>query len=71
MIMRSDDPVIDAMRNDEENEVWLAELPVCSVCGEPIQDDCFYNVFDSIVCESCINDMREYVDRYIEERRGL
>lgn len=49
----TDDPVIDAMRHDAEQEEMLERLPVCECCGEPIQQDkaIYYN--DQWCCENC------------------
>ena len=52
----SDDPVADFERYDAEKEAALANLPVCSECGQPICDEeCFY-INGEAICESCMND---------------
>lgn len=69
MINLTYNPVADAIRNDEENEAWIATRPTCCICGEPITDDYLYEFGDGDVwCESCINDLRMYVDTYMESR---
>lgn len=44
------------------------ELPVCTCCGEPIQDDFYYEIDDEILCEECLKDnYRKSVEDYIED----
>ena len=44
------------------------ELPVCSECGESIQDDYYFFINDEILCEEClITNYRKSVDDYIED----
>ena len=44
------------------------ELPVCTCCGEVIQDDFYYEIDDEILCEECLKDnYRKSVDDYIED----
>jgi non-homologous end joining protein Ku len=35
----TDDPIADFDRYDKEQQERLEQRPVCSVCGEHIQDD--------------------------------
>lgn len=57
-ITRTDDPHADFYRHDAAQEKWLARLPKCVECGEPIQDEYFYLINDEPVCEECL--IREY-----------
>lgn len=41
--------------HDAEQEEKLEKLPVCSSCGEPIQDEYCYQVDSEILCEECMN----------------
>lgn len=43
-------------RHDREQEKWLDSLPVCDICGEPIQQEkaIYYN--DQWVCRDCEHD---------------
>lgn len=43
-------------RHDREQEKWLEKLPVCNMCGNPIQQDkaIYYN--DQWICEECERD---------------
>ena len=45
------------MREREYNE-WLDRRPVCDVCGEPIQDDHYYDIFHKNVCPACMEDFK-------------
>lgn len=48
------DPIDDFYKHDAEQYAWLMQLPVCDVCGEPIQDDYYYDFGGDIVCEECL-----------------
>lgn len=49
--------------HDAEQERWLAKLPVCVECGEPIQDDYLYEINGEYVCEDCLKELyRKSVD---------
>lgn len=52
---RTDDPVRDYDRYEAEVESAMKLLPVCSECGERIQDDFCYQLYDEIICEECLN----------------
>ena len=63
----SDDPIADFEAHDREQANQLAELPVCEICGEPIQDEHLYLINDEFVCEKClIRDFRKDVEDYVE-----
>ena len=50
----ADDPLEDFHRWDREQERYLARLPKCRNCRDPIQDEYCYEVDDEYVCEECI-----------------
>lgn len=63
----SDDPVADFDRYDREQADQLAKLPVCEICGEPIQDEHFYLINDEFVCPECLKrDFRKDTEDYVE-----
>ena len=65
----TDNPVADFARYDAEQSRKLSELPVCCLCGEPIQDEYYYEIGVDILCEKCLNDMhRKYTEDF--ERIG-
>lgn len=51
----SDDPVKDFERHDREQAKRLAQLPVCDICDQPIQDDHYYLINSDNVCPECLN----------------
>ena len=51
----SDNPIADYERYSANQEKELQELPICSVCDEPIQDEYCYVINDEVLCESCLN----------------
>ena len=55
----SDDPVRDAERKMQDEDEWLKSLPVCSYCGQHIQDDEYYEIDEEKVCEECLRDYCE------------
>lgn len=66
-MFRTDDPLADFARHDAEQKQWLKSRPVCSECGEPIQDEHCYEVNDELICEECMErNHRKYVEDYIE-----
>ena len=63
----SGDPLRDAEARDRDQQEGLDRLPVCACCGEPIQDDYYYEINDEILCEECLNvNHRHLTDNYID-----
>lgn len=56
----------DFIANDADHERWLAQLPVCEVCGNPIQDDYYYEFGDDKVCCDCLGDYLKKNDYRVE-----
>lgn len=53
--------------HEREKERQLEKLPVCEVCGKPIQDEYLYLINDEFTCTDClIRDFRKCVDDYVE-----
>ncbi|MBQ6765322.1 MAG: hypothetical protein IJP45_09105 [Paludibacteraceae bacterium] len=44
----------DLDRHLSEEEAWLSRLPVCDVCGEPIQSEYMYEYNGDKICEDCM-----------------
>lgn len=64
---RTDDPIADFTRHDAEQSRWLKKRPVCSECGEHIQDEHCYEINDELICEECLEqNHRKWVDDYAE-----
>lgn len=53
--------------HDAKQERWLAELPVCDVCDNPIQDEHLYLINDEFICPECLErDFRKDTDDYVK-----
>ena len=63
----SDFDVYMADQRDIDEQKWLESRPICSVCGEHIQEDECYKVDGELICEDCMSDMRVYTEDYEEE----
>lgn len=45
----------DQLRTHErKQEQWLDELPHCDRCDNAIQDDCYYEINEIVICEECL-----------------
>ena len=53
--MYTDDPVRDAMDRLRKQEEWESNLPRCSFCGNPIQEERYYVINDENVCQECLD----------------
>lgn len=65
--MFSSDPVIDYLHHEMVQEQKLARLPVCSVCGNHIQDDYALFLWGEWICQKCVEENQAYVDDYAME----
>ena len=66
MACRTDDPILDHLRHEAEVESYLSKLPICSNCGEPIQDDVFYEIGGRYICPDCLEaDYARNIEDYI------
>lgn len=52
--------------HDREQERRLARCPVCSECGEHIQDLYFYEINDEPICIDCMDGYKKYVEDVVE-----
>lgn len=43
-------------KHQGSQDAWLARRPVCSECGEHIQEDYYYLINDEIICPDCMED---------------
>lgn len=60
-MMWTDDPHRDFDEWDAENAAWLKSRPVCYECGEPITEDYAYRIGGDLVCQHCIDEMKESI----------
>ena len=52
--------------HDREQAKRLERLPVCEICGEPIQDEHLYLINDEFVCPACLErDFRKDTEDYV------
>lgn len=63
---RSDDPVLDAERYMEAQDIRLAMRPQCDCCGEHIQEEMALHYrtskIDIWLCLECIDSNTEYIE---------
>ncbi len=62
---RTDNPIADFERHDAEQENRRKELPICSDCGEHIQDDFFYEFDCYFYCGDCVSNHRKNTEDFI------
>lgn len=49
-------------RIDSENEEWLEQRPICSICEEHIQEEYAYEVEGKLICPTCLEEFRIDLD---------
>ncbi len=53
--------------HEREQEQALEKLPVCGICGEPIQDEHLYLINDEFICPACLeSDFRKNTEDFID-----
>ena len=61
------DPYADYLAHERDQERWLEKLPRCSECGEPIQDEHCFVIYDEVICEECLMaNYRKHTDDLME-----
>lgn len=60
--MRLGDPMDELHALESEDDKWLRRRPVCSICGEHIQDERAFHVGDDWYCDDCIRENKEWID---------
>lgn len=63
---RTDDPIADFNRWDADQTEWLERLPVCSECGEHIQQEDAVCINGEWYCDECLRVMRVAVEEYLD-----
>lgn len=62
----SDDPERDLDRYLAAQDREIEKLPICSECGEPIQDEHFYLINDEPICSDCLeSNYRKDTEDYV------
>ena len=62
------DPIDDALRYREEDEArYLARLPVCDLCEEPIQDEQFFlhPRTGEKICPICLEQNMKWTENFV------
>lgn len=59
---RCGDPLDDFERLDREQTRLLEALPVCDICGEPIQEDHYYQINEENICPECLDHFKKWRD---------
>lgn len=63
---RTDDPIADFNRWDNDQQKQLDRLPKCADCGEPVQDDHYYLINDEVICPACLeSNYRKAIEDYV------
>jgi formylmethanofuran dehydrogenase subunit E len=47
-------------QHQAEQDKQLESCDICSECGNPIQDDHYYNINGDLWCPNCIDDCRHW-----------
>lgn len=47
--------------HESEQDEALESLPKCDQCGEPIQDDYYYEINGERICEGCLDKYKKYI----------
>lgn len=43
------------LAHEARQDQWLSERYVCEYCGQPIQEDFYYEINGDFVCEKCLD----------------
>lgn len=67
MFVRTDDPFHDFDQYDAEQARYEARLPKCVDCGQPIQDEVYYEFDGKHYCADCLEEHhRHYTENCLE-----
>ena len=61
-MIRTDDPLRDFNRWEDEQYLWELSRPVCFDCGNPITGEYKWVFHGQDYCEDCVRDHRERID---------
>ena len=59
---RTDDPAADYDRWDREQQKKLEQLPICDICGYPIQQECAVLLGEHWYCDDCLREARTPIE---------
>ena len=60
------DPEKEFDIRDAEETAWRASRPKCSICGDPIQDEVYYDLNAKKVCCECLDSYLEKCEVQID-----
>lgn len=65
--MNPNEPVLaDLYRREAEERAWLDKLPKCDYCGEPIQEEHYYDINGDYICVECLDrNFKKEVENYV------
>jgi formylmethanofuran dehydrogenase subunit E len=64
---RTDDPIADFHRWDNDQQKQLDRLPKCAECGEPIQSEECFEFEGELICPECLkSNHRKWTSDYTE-----
>ena len=67
MSFYTDDPIADFARHDAEQQREMDKLPECNECGQPITDECCWEINDELICNACLLvNHRKFTDDFME-----
>ena len=53
---------------EEKNCRWMESRPICDCCGEPIQEEFYYDIDGEMICDGCLLDfLNKYCKIEIED----
>lgn len=67
MFYRTDDPIADHYRYEQEQERSLARYPKCAICGERIPQADIVCIDGKYYCDECLDDCRVSTEGSDEE----
>jgi non-homologous end joining protein Ku len=62
----TDNPIADFEEYNKQCENRLKQLPICSECGEHIQDDLCYEIYGNYICDECMENFRIHTPNFEE-----
>ena len=66
MFYRTDDPIADHYRYEQEQERALARYPKCAICGEPIAQEEAVLIDGKYYCDECLDESRVVTEGWDE-----
>jgi hypothetical protein len=63
--MMTDNPVHDAEMYESGQDEKTENLPVCGMCGFPIQDETCYVIQGTFFCNQCVKESKKYTEDLI------